>query len=171
MILVHSILTYYSPVWQSYLLSDINSLERIQYCTTKYILNDYTNDYKSRLINLNILRILLMHNVWNYWYTPILFLIKSIRNPTSSFNINNYITFSIDSLWFAKAHKFPMMQATSPDIHNNFNIIPPLWNVVLIINLMAHAVMQLRTFLFNHLFHYQPWSCQWFYFPFLVSMF
>ena len=49
-----------------------------------------------------------------------------------------------------------MMQATSPDIHNNFNIIPQLWNVVLIVNLMAYAVMQLRTFLFNHLFYYQP---------------
>ena len=38
-----------------HLLNDINSLERIQHCAPKYILNDYTNDYKYRLINLNIL--------------------------------------------------------------------------------------------------------------------
>ena len=35
----------------------------------------------------------------------ILFLIKSLRNPTSSFNINNYITFHTASSQLAKAHK------------------------------------------------------------------
>ena len=50
MTLVHSILTYCLPVWRPYFLNNINSLERIQRCVTKYILNDYTNDYKSRLI-------------------------------------------------------------------------------------------------------------------------
>ena len=88
MTLVRSILTYCSPVWWPYLLSDINNLERIQRRATKYILNDYTNDYKSRLMNLNILPLM-----YTYEIADILFLIKSIRNPTNSFNINNYITF------------------------------------------------------------------------------
>ena len=55
MTLVHSTLTYCSPVWRPHLLTDINNLERIQHRATKYILNNYTNDYKSRLINLNML--------------------------------------------------------------------------------------------------------------------
>ena len=35
MTLVHSILTYCSPVWRPYLLNDINSLEKIQHHATK----------------------------------------------------------------------------------------------------------------------------------------
>ena len=55
MTLVCAILTYcYLAVWRLCLLNDTNSLERIQCHATKYVLNDYTNDYKSRLINLNI---------------------------------------------------------------------------------------------------------------------
>ena len=90
MTLVCSILAYCSPVWWPYFLNDINSLERIQCHATKYILNDYINDYKSRLINLNLLPLIYMYEI-----ADILFFIKSIRNPTNSFNINNYITY-----WF-----------------------------------------------------------------------
>ena len=100
MSLVRSILTYCSPVWWPYFLTDINSLEKIQRCATKYILNDYTNDYKSRLINLNILPLIHMYEI-----ADILFFIKSIRNRTRSFNINNCITFYTGSSRLVKAHK------------------------------------------------------------------
>ena len=93
-------LSYCSPVWQPHLLTDINNLERIQHHATKYILNNYTNDYKSRLINLNILPLM-----YTYEIADILFLIKSIKNPSSCFNINNYITFYTGSSQLAEAHK------------------------------------------------------------------
>ena len=73
MTLVRSILTYCSPVWRPYLLNDINSLERLQRRATKYILNNYTNDYKSRLLNINLLPLM-----YTYEIVDILFLIKSI---------------------------------------------------------------------------------------------
>ena len=43
--------------------------------------------------------------MYTYEIADILFLIKSIRNPTSSININNYITFYTDSSQLAKVHK------------------------------------------------------------------
>ena len=77
--LVHFTLSYCSPVWRPHLLTDINNLERIQCRATKYILNNYTNDYKSTLINLSILPLM-----YTYEIADILFLIKSIRNLSSS---------------------------------------------------------------------------------------
>ena len=106
MSLVHSLLTYGSPVWWSYCLNDTNTLERIQHYTTKYILNDYINNYNSRLINLNILLLMYTHEI-----ADVLFF---IRNSTSSFNINNYSTFYTDSSHLAKAHKLQ----TSYDANN-----------------------------------------------------
>uniref|UniRef100_A0A1X7T6X9 Reverse transcriptase domain-containing protein n=2 Tax=Amphimedon queenslandica TaxID=400682 RepID=A0A1X7T6X9_AMPQE len=48
-------LTYCSPIWRPNLIKDITTLERVQRRATKYILNDYSSDYKSRLISLQIL--------------------------------------------------------------------------------------------------------------------
>ena len=44
-----------STLWKPYLLKDIRQLEQLQRRTTKYILNDYTSNYKSRLLELKIL--------------------------------------------------------------------------------------------------------------------
>lgn len=148
MTLVRS-LTYCSPVWQPYLLSDINNLERIQCSATKYILNNYTNDYKSTLINLNILPLM-----YTYEIADILFLIKSTRNSTSSFNINNYITFYTGSSQLAKAHKLQhSFDTNNTSRHSYFNRIPHLWNALPVINLnlsINTIKKHLRTFLFNH---------------------
>ena len=44
-----------STLWKPYLLKDIKQLEQLQRRTMKYILNDYTSKYKSRLLELKIL--------------------------------------------------------------------------------------------------------------------
>ena len=51
--LVQSQISYCSQLWRPYLIKDINQFERIQRWATKYVLNDYTSDYKTRLIKLN----------------------------------------------------------------------------------------------------------------------
>ena len=131
MILVRSTLSYCSPVWRPHLLTDIKNLERIQRRTTKYILNNYTNDYKSRLMNLNILPLM-----YTYEIADTLLLIKSIRNHSSSFNINNYITFYTGSSRLAKAHKLQHSYgANNTSRHSYFNRIPYLWNALKVINL------------------------------------
>jgi len=47
--------TYPNILLSCYLIIDINRLERNQHCATKYILNNFTTDYRQRLIKLNLL--------------------------------------------------------------------------------------------------------------------
>ena len=97
-----TLLTYCSPVWWPYLINDINSLERIQCCATKYILIDYTNDYKSRLINLNLLSLMYTYEIVDIYC--------SLSNlidipPVVSTLTTMYITFHTGLSLLAKAHK------------------------------------------------------------------
>ena len=87
--LVRSKLTYISQIWRLQFLKDIQSLQRR---ATKYILSDYPSAYKSRLVCFQLLP-LMMHFELN----DIMFLVTSIRNPSTSFNIFQYITFSTSS--------------------------------------------------------------------------
>ena len=56
--LVRSQLTYCSQVWRPRLIKDFTSLERIQRRATKFILNDFSSNYRDRLITLNLLPLL-----------------------------------------------------------------------------------------------------------------
>ena len=51
---LRSCLLYCSPLWRPYQIQHITLLERIQHQASKFILNDYSTDYKSRLIKLNL---------------------------------------------------------------------------------------------------------------------
>ena len=53
--LVRSQLMYCTPIWCSYLQKDIQNIERIQRRATKFILNDYDSNYKTRLLTLKLL--------------------------------------------------------------------------------------------------------------------
>ena len=50
--LIRSQHTCCSQIWRPHLLQDITALERIQRRATKFILNDFSSDYKSRLVAL-----------------------------------------------------------------------------------------------------------------------
>ena len=76
-------------VLMSHLLKDINALEAIQRRSTKFILNDYTCDDKSRLLSLQLLPLMMLYEL-----NVILFFVKSLKEPNTSFNIHNYFTFS-----------------------------------------------------------------------------
>ena len=89
--LIRSQLTYCSPIWRPHLLKDINLLERVQKRATKYILNDYTSDYKSRLKSLQLLPLMYFFEL-----NDIMFFIKSLQHPTDHFNIRDYI---LKALW------------------------------------------------------------------------
>ena len=83
--LVQSKLLFCSPAWKPYLLKHIQTLERLQRQGTKYILNDYHTDYKTRLIRLNLLPITYTLDI-----ADIMFLINSLKNPTDNFNILSF---------------------------------------------------------------------------------
>ncbi len=70
--LVKSQVSYCCQLWRSQLIKHIKSLERIQRKATKFILSYYSNDYKSRLLELSTLPLM-------YWLEiqDIMLLIKT----------------------------------------------------------------------------------------------
>ena len=87
--LVRSQLTYCSPVWRPQLLKHISFLEKVQRRSTKYILNDFESDYKSRRISLNLFPLM-------YWIelADIMLLVTLLKYPYIRLNILEHISFS-----------------------------------------------------------------------------
>ena len=56
------------------------------------IRNDYTSDYKTRLLQLSLLPLSMIYEL-----NDICFFVKSIKQPSSSFNILNYVSFSCNN--------------------------------------------------------------------------
>ena len=83
---------YCSPIWRPWLIKHINMLERIQRQATKWILNDYQSSYRCRLMSLHLLPLM-----YTYELNDIIFFIKSYKQPSFYFNINEYIEFSTSS--------------------------------------------------------------------------
>ena len=67
-----------SPLWRPYPIKDIQLLERIQLRASKYILGDYTSDYKTHLIKLNLLSLMYIYELLD-----ILFFVKSFIQVTN----------------------------------------------------------------------------------------
>ena len=57
--LVPSQVIYCSQVWHPHLIKNITQLEKLQRFATMFILSDYSSDYKSRLIDLQTLPLLM----------------------------------------------------------------------------------------------------------------
>ena len=64
--LVRPKLSYCSPLWRPYLIKDILLLERVQRRATKFILGDYSMDYKSRLTNLKLLPLMYTYELTDF---------------------------------------------------------------------------------------------------------
>ena len=61
--LIRSQISYCSPLWRPHLLKDIELLEQIQRRATKFILNDYSSDYKFRLTSLKLLPLMMFYEL------------------------------------------------------------------------------------------------------------
>ena len=117
-------LIYSSQLWNPYLIKDIVMLERIQRRATKFILNDYSSNYKSYLLKLNILPLMYLFD-----YYDILFFIKHIKYPTNNFNIFDHITFSHGSTRSSSHSKLHHKYSTSNLLRNSyFCRLPKIWN-------------------------------------------
>lgn len=81
--------------WQVCWSWDMKPIESLQHRATKYILNDYTLDYQSRLIQLKLLPLSMQLEL-----NDICFFIKSSKlfSPNNSFNISMYTHHSV-STW------------------------------------------------------------------------
>ena len=147
--LVRSRLTYCSQVWRPSLIKDICLLEQIQWRNTKYILNDYQSDYKSRLISLNILPL-----IYTYELLDILFLVHSLKQPDPCLPINDYISFSSSSTRAGHTLKLIHQHSlTSLSSHSYFKRVARLWNALPLIDLncsLPTIKFHLKQFLWNH---------------------
>ena len=106
--LVRSRLLYASPVWRPHLIKDIRQLERIQRRASKFILNDFQSDYKTRLSSLNLLPLMMMFEL-----NDILFFIKNYISPQNCFQITKWFEFISTSTRSSTSHKLTFSQAES----------------------------------------------------------
>lgn len=147
--LVRSQLMYCSSIWHPYLVKEIVRLERVQRRATKYILNDYRSDYKSRLVSLNLLPLMYILEL-----NDVMFCVKSLQSPTRDFNIRDFITFSSGGTRSSTAMKMAHTRSISNSSrHFYFNRIARLWNSLPPFDLQSSPITikdHLYVFLWEH---------------------
>ena len=107
---------YCPQIWRPQLIREITTLEGVQHRAKKYILNDHSSSYKSRLLQLNLLPLMYIYEL--------MFLIKSLNTPTENFDIKDFISFNNSSTRSGSNLKLCHPRA----LHFYFNQIARLWN-------------------------------------------
>lgn len=155
---VRSQLLYCSPLWRPHLITDIRLLETVQRRATRFILFNSSDrmDYKERLMNLNILPLMMEYEI-----SDIIFFIKSIKNPSNHFNIMNYV-----ELCTSNTRSSTYLKLRHSKVRTNvqgqffFNRIPRLWNTIppVDVNLPISTIKAtLRQYFKSHfMLHFDP---------------
>ena len=129
--------------------SFLKDIENVQRRATKFITNDYSSDYKYRLICLQILPLMMQFEL-----NHVMFFVSSIRNPTKSFNILQYVNFSGNFTRASVNYKLVHhMSRTNKVKHFYFHRLPRLWNSLPTINLdqsLSSIKFKLRQFFWSH---------------------
>ena len=129
--LVRSKLTYCSQLWHPKLVKHCMMLENVQRKCTKFITNDYTSNYRSRLLQTNLLPLMYFYDLQD-----ILYLVKCIQNPPENINLLDYITFGKTPTRFGSKNKLQVKHTyTSNARHFYFHRVVRLWNALPYINL------------------------------------
>ncbi len=129
--LVRSQLLYCSQVWRPYLIKDIVLLEKIQRRATKYILKDFVSDYKSRLIALDMLPLMVELEI-----NDIMFFIRSLKLPGEHFNILSKVSFCYNATRSGSHLRLSHTRSTNSYANYSFfNRLPRLWNSLPPLNL------------------------------------
>ena len=148
--LVRSQLFYCTQVWRPHLMRDILNIERVQRRATKYILNDYTSSYKTRLILLNLLPLMYLFELHD-----ILFAIKSLKSPTIQFNITNYINFNPANTRSGASNKLiPTHHLNNLSRHSYFHRLSSLWNAMPVIDLNMSFAQLKSKLKWDHFLNY-----------------
>ena len=124
--LIKSRLTYASPVWRPHLIKDIVYLENIQRRATKFILNDFRSDYKSRLSSLHLLPLMMSFEI-----NDILFFLKNCHLPQDCFDITTWFKFTSSSTRSSSSNKLSFNRPRNISSHHPFfEHFPRLWNAL-----------------------------------------
>ncbi len=119
------IITYGSTVWRPSLLKDIQALEKVQKRATKFILNNNSLDYKSRLCELHLLPLM-----YRLELNDIMFFVSSVKSSNKEhFDILNYVTFTSGCTCSASSYKLRRLSSTcNRQLHSYFFRLPRIWN-------------------------------------------
>ena len=115
---------------------------------TRYISHDFTSDYKVRLTKLHLLPLMYIFEL-----SDMLFFVNSLKNPTSSFNINFYVSISQSITRSRSAKLNHNISFTNKECHFYFNRICLLWNSLPIIDtslLVETIKRRIKHYLWNH---------------------
>ena len=88
--LVCSQFSYCSIILRAQLIKDIKFLENVLRRATQYILSDISSDYRSRLISLNMLPLMMQ-----FEFNDLIIFIQCIKYPSDYFNILDYVSFAL----------------------------------------------------------------------------
>jgi len=145
--LVRPHLIYCSPLWHPRLIKDIQFLEKVLRRATKYVLDDFSSDYRARLISLEMLSLMMF-----YKFLDIMFFVKFFKAPTESFNILNYLKFTTSITRSSTVKLVHIRSPNNSSRHFYFNRFPHLWNALPSINLdlLIYVIKcQVKLFLWN----------------------
>ena len=124
--LVWSQIAYCSQVWRPHLIKNITSLERIQRRATRFILNDFSSDYRTRLISLHLLPLMYLYELLD-----VIFFVKCFKSPDPSFPIWDHVSFSTASTRSASAAKLNHKSRSSTlSRHTYFCRLVRIWNTL-----------------------------------------
>ena len=147
--LVRPRLLYCSQLWRPHLIKDILRLEKIQRRVTKFILNDYVSDYRSRLSQLNLLPLMS-----EFELNDMMFCIKCLKFPARHFDINQFITFSANSTRSGTHGRMTHSHSSSNiSRHSYFLRLPRLWNSFPPVDI-NQSLSSIKSRLMNVLFHH-----------------
>ena len=121
--LIRSQLIYGSQIWRPMLSKDIQKLERLQRRATKFILLDYSSDYRDRLLSLKLLPLMMVYEL-----NDIMFFVTNFKEPSKSFDITRYVSLSSSNTRSNSRKLSHTRQATNTRKHFYFNRLVHLWN-------------------------------------------
>ena len=119
--LVRSQLTYCCQIWRPHFIKDIIFIEIIQRRDTKFILNDFSSDYQTRLISLNLFPLMYLYKLFD-----ILFFVKCLKFSNPSFAIEKFITFSSFTR-SGSAAKLAHKHSSNSSSHHFYRLVR-IWN-------------------------------------------
>lgn len=146
--LIRSKVTYCSQIWRPNFIKDIKVLEDLQRRATKFILNDFSSNYKSRLICLEILPLMMFFEL-----NDIMFFVKSVKFPSPTFNILDYVSFANFKTRSSSSKLKHTLSSTTSSAHFYFNRLPRLWNSLPFIDLnqsLSTIKRNIKKVLWNH---------------------
>ena len=146
-----------SQLWRPSRITDINRLEQLQRRATKFILQDWTSDYKSRLVSLQLLPLMMVYEL-----NDIMFLLSNLKSQSDTFDILKFVDFNSGSTRSNTTKLVHKHSAKNSQRHFYLHRIVKLWNSFPIMD-TSHSTATLKKQVRNNLWSVSRVSYSGFY--------